>query len=111
MLGVSLMAESRDQCVLVRFKLSDDTLGTLDDLEEIHEFSDALTALIAERRAGEFDGHECGGGEGTLFMYGPDADWLFHVIEPALKTWEPLKGGHVIKRHGGPGSRVERIEF
>jgi hypothetical protein len=111
MSGAILAFQLKDQCVLVRFKLSDDTLGTLDDLDEIHEFSDTLAALIAERRAGEFDGHECGGGEGTLFMYGPDADWLFHIIEPVLKTWEPLKGGYVVKRHGGPGSRIERIEF
>jgi hypothetical protein len=102
---------SSDHCVLVHFRLSDDKFGTHDERDAVHQFSDTLAALIEQHSAGEFDGDEFGGGEGTLFMYGPDADRLFGAIEPALKTWEPLRGGHVIKRHGGPGSREERIEF
>ena len=99
-----------DECVAVCFRLSDDKYGTESERDAVHTFSHELAAIIEQHGVGEFDGDEFGNGEGMLFMYGPNADRLFDVVEPALRAWEPLKGGHVIKRYGQQGRR-ERIEF
>jgi hypothetical protein len=96
--------------VLVHFKLSDREFGTSDERDSVHEFTDRLDALILEHQAGEFDGDEFGNGEGTLFMYGPDADRLYEAVLPALKNWEKLRGGHVIKRYA-ESNRSVRIDF
>ena len=39
--------------------------------------SDKLEAVIEKQNVGMFDGNEIGGGEMTLFMYGPDAERLY----------------------------------
>jgi hypothetical protein len=99
-----------DDAVIVHFKLSDDKFGSSEERDRVHRFTDKLAALVQEHRAGEFDGDEFGNGEGTLFMYGPDADRLLECVLPALKTWEPLKGGYLIKRYG-KSDRSVRIDF
>jgi len=96
--------------VTVHFKLSDNKFGSREERDRVHQFSHELEALIQQCQVGEFDGDEFGGGEGTLFMYGPDADLLFEAVSSALKNWEPLRGGHVIKSYGKSGRSV-RIEF
>jgi hypothetical protein len=49
---------------------------------------------------GEFDGEESGEGRCVLFMYGPDADRLFAVVEPILKAAPLPREGFAIKRYG-----------
>ncbi|MCA9101835.1 MAG: hypothetical protein R3C10_01485 [Pirellulales bacterium] len=89
-----------EHAVLVYFKLSDDEFGTTLEREQIQELSDRLAEAIEGNVAGEFDGDEFGEGHCTLFMYGPDADVLFEVIEPILSD-SPLRcGGYAIKRYG-----------
>jgi hypothetical protein len=99
-----------DDSVTVHFTLSDKKFGSSEERDRVHRFSHELATLIQECQVGEFDGDEFGNGEGTLFMYGPDADRLFEAVLSALKTWEPLRGGHVIKRYGKLGRSV-RIDF
>jgi hypothetical protein len=94
----------------VCFKLSDSQFGTAEERDAAHRFSDQLAAAIEAHSVGKFDGDEFGNGEGVLFMCGPNADELFDAVYPTLKTWEPLKGGHVIKRYGQKANR-ERIDF
>ena len=96
--------------VLVYFRLSNSEFGSSDERDSVHRFTDTLDALIREHQAGEFDGDEFGNGGGTLFMYGPDADRLFETVHPALKSWEQLKGGYVIKRYA-VSDRSVRIDF
>src|SRR6516225_2769122 len=96
--------------VRVHFKLGDREFGTSDERDRVHQLTARLDALIREHRAGEFDGDEFGNGEGTLFMYGPDADRLFETVLPALKDWEALKGGYAIKRYA-ESNRSVRIDF
>jgi hypothetical protein len=96
--------------VTVHFKLSDSKFGSSEERDSVHRFSDELASLIKEHQVGEFDGDEFGNGEGTLFMYGPEVDRLFEAVHSALQTWEPLRGGHVIKRYGKSGRSV-RIDF
>lgn len=100
-----------EEWIAVYFKLSNDEYGTQEERDSIHQFTDKLAEVIRKSGMGVFDGDEFGNGECGLFMYGLDADQLFNVVEPLLRTWEPIKGGYAIKRYGAPAGQSERIEF
>ncbi len=91
-----------EHAVLVYLKLSNEHLGTSDEVDDVHELSDRLEEAIEAAEAGEFDGDEFGEGQCTLFMYGPDADALFAAIEPTLRGSPLSRGGYAIKRYGDP---------
>jgi len=60
------------------------------------------------------DGNEIGGGECTLFMYGPNADKLFRSIERTVRASKMAKGGWVLKRYGDvddPKAREVRVKL
>lgn len=88
--------------VIVRLELSDRNFGTEAEREAIFELSDRMEAAINAASAGEFDGNEFGGGECTLYMYGPDADRLYNSVVAILQGSRLSRGGHVIKRYGDP---------
>ncbi len=96
---------SPDQAVLVHIAgPMHDGIG-LDDLE------DALIEAIDRAGVGEFDGNELGPEDATLFMYGPDADQLFAVIEPVLWRAALPAGSHATVRYGEPGAEERRIDL
>ncbi|MEU5347112.1 hypothetical protein AB0H18_40910 [Streptomyces sp. NPDC020766] len=55
---------------------------------------------------GEVDGNEFGGGEAVVYAYGPDADALFEVLEPTLRSL-PFRPAHVLLRRGDNETRVD----
>lgn len=89
-----------EHAVIAYLELSNDGFGTREDVEAIHELSDQLETAIEENETGEFDGDCFGEGECILYMYGPDADALFAVIEPVLRASPLAEGARVIKRYG-----------
>jgi len=99
--------------VLVRIPPSDDEFGAENERKAIFELEGRLIAAIEAAEAAEFDGNEFGGGECTLYMYGPDADALFAAVEPVLREFVPARGGCAIRPHGSvfdenaPEERVE----
>lgn len=101
--------ESREW-IAVYLELSGGDYGSGKEQDEVRSFARELDVIIQKHGVGSFDGDEFGNGEAGLFMYGPDADRLFETIEPLLRSWSRLKGGHAIKRYGEP-SRSERIQF
>ena len=100
-----------DEWIAVYLKVSNDEYGTEEERDSIHQFTDKLAEVILKSGAGVFDGDEFGNGECGLFMYGPNADQLFNVMESLLRGWKPLAGGYAIKRYGAPAGLSERIEF
>ena len=105
------MSEHR---VIAYLNLSDDAFGTEEERESIHELSRRLEEQINAQEVGEFDGDEFGEGHCTLFMYGPDADALYSVIEPILRESALSMGGHITKRHGkatDPDAKEVRIDL
>lgn len=100
-----------DEWIAIYFKVSNDEYGTDEERDVIHHFTDILAEVILKSGAGVFDGDEFGNGECGLFMYGPNADRLFNVVEPLLRGWKPLRGGYAIKRYGAPVGQSERVEF
>ena len=97
-----------EHCVIVHLALSGDR-GSAEQVDAIHVLSDALEEAIEEHDAGEFDGDEFGGGECTLYMYGPDADKLFEAIRKPLVSSPLAKGGYVLKRYGPPVEGVKEV--
>jgi hypothetical protein len=79
--------------------------------EEFWQLNDRLYELLEQNGAGEFDGNEIGGGEATLFAYGPDARRLFSVMEPLLRSYPVCQNARVVIRKGGPGSPQTEVQL
>lgn len=95
-----------EHAVLVYFQYGSTDLSRLFALEE------RLEQAISEARAGEFDGNEIAtdGSDGTLFMYGPDADKLFDVVRAILTSTDFMQGARVVLRFGPPQDGVRERE-
>lgn len=91
-----------EQAVLVRFIYGQEGLDALFELEE------RLESAIGDADAGEYDGHEVAvdGSDGTLYMYGPDADQLLAAVLPVLTATEFMRNATVIRRYGPPEEGV-----
>jgi hypothetical protein len=71
-----------------------------------------LEAAITTAGVGELDGNEIAVdlSDGSLYMYGPDADALFAVVRPLLAGADCLRGTRVRLRYGPPEDGVrERV--
>ena len=71
-------------------------------LDPLYALEDELIAVLDGTSLGELDGHEIAmdGSDGTVFLYGPDADALFAAIEPVLKASPVTQGGNATLRYG-----------
>ena len=71
-------------------------------LDPLFDLEDALIERLNGNKAGELDGHEIAmdGSDGFLFLYGPDADALYQLIEPVLRASKVTQGGHATLRYG-----------
>jgi hypothetical protein len=96
---------SSDHAVIVAFQYGQGDLGPLYALE------DGLRDAIGSAGCGEYDGHEIAmdGKDGRLYMYGPDADRLFDVVEPILRAARFMGGASVTKRYGAPGEGTKEV--
>lgn len=85
-----------EQALIARFKYGQH------DLEPLFALEDRLSAAIELANVGEFDGNEIATdlSDGTLYMYGPDADALFTVVLPILKATAFLSGAEIVRRYG-----------
>src|SRR5688572_2657898 len=91
-------APVEEQDLLVVLKLSNRTMGTASEREQIETFAEALELAVVDARVGEYDGDEIGGGECTLFFCGPDAEQLLAVLLPLLKKSPLCRGGTVVRQ-------------
>lgn len=84
-----------------------------DGLDALHDLEQELKAAIIEAGVGEFDGNEIAVdlSDGSLYMYGPDAEALFAVVRPVLAGAECLRHTRVTLRFGPPEDGTpERVE-
>ncbi len=98
-----------EQAVLVHFQLSDSGFGAPSELEVLGGLAEDLREVVAEKAVGEYDGHDVGEGQYTLYLYGPDADALFDVIEPVLVQQKWPTNVVAVKRYGPPGATEVRV--
>jgi hypothetical protein len=95
-----------DHAVLVNF----DYIGST-DLTLLFDLETKLEAVIDAAKVGELDGNEVAtdGSDGTLFMYGPDADRLFETIRPVLEGCSFMRGARITLRYGSPGANQRQL--
>ncbi|HOD84128.1 MAG: hypothetical protein BWX88_02334 [Planctomycetes bacterium ADurb.Bin126] len=103
-----------EQAVIVHLPLDDSRFGTQERREALFQLEDELIEAIELAECGEFDGNEFGEGECVFYMYGPDADVIFMVVEVVLKEFPVAHGGFAIKRYGladDPNAREIRVTW
>lgn len=82
-------------------------------LKSLHELEAKLEGILTDRSVGEYDGHEIAidYSDGSLYMYGPDAEKLYIAVKPVLETTHFLKGAIATLRFGPPEDGVKEIEI
>ena len=104
------MEETDEQAVLVYLDgqtLPDEVYAEYD----VGGLEDQLRPLLEQTGVGIYDGDEFGPKEVTLFMYGPDAEALFRVIEPCLLAYPLCQNARVLIRPGEPGTLGREIRL
>ena len=89
-----------EQAVIAHIRMTKNQFGSQSEQAAIASLADTLARAIDESQVGEFDGEEFGDCRCVLYMYGPNADRLFEVVEPFLKAAPLARGGFAIKRYG-----------
>jgi hypothetical protein len=89
-----------EQAVVVHIPLSNDEFGTEQEQEAAFALEEELEEAVSASGVGEFDGNELGGGECVFFMYGPNADLLYSLVQPILRVRPIAARGYAIKRYG-----------
>jgi hypothetical protein len=97
-------APAPEQAVIVHFEYGHK------DWKPFFEFEELLEGAINRSGAGNYDGNELAvdGSDGSLFMYGPDADKLFAVAKPILQSTALLKNVTVTLRYGSFKDKLAR---
>lgn len=89
-----------EHAVITHLALIEDPFGSEHEREIIFSLASELQHAINDHNVGEFDGEEFGDGCCILYMYVPDADRLFEVVEEILRANPLARGGFIIKRYG-----------
>jgi hypothetical protein len=100
-------AVAEQHAVIVHFDYAANSLDAL------YEVEGKLERAVNAADVGEFDGNEIAVdlSDGSLYMYGPDAEALFAVVRPILTGATCLRNTRVTLRFGPPEDGVrERIE-
>jgi hypothetical protein len=97
-----------EHAVIVKF----DYIGST-DLTPLFGLENKLEAAINAAKVGEFDGNEVAtdGSDGMLYMYGPDADRLFEVVQPVLEACSFMRGALITLRYGPPAADVRERQL
>lgn len=85
----------------------------LEELDQLYSLEKKLRIIISKNNLGEYDGHEIAidNSDGSLYMYGANAETLFNAIKPTLESIEFMKGAEANLRFGPPATGVKEIEI
>ncbi len=104
------MGKGSEQAVFVH--LDGRTLPTeLYAQYDLTDLEDQLEEAIRQAGLGVYDGNELGPGEVTLFMYGPDAEALYRVIEPILIGNPLCQNARIVICSGDPSGTGREIRL
>ena len=99
----------REQAVIISMRLSNDHFGTEAEDDSLANLESELDRRLNETKAGEWDGHETGGGYHKIFLYGSCAERLSEAILPTVLEYAALPGSYMVKRFGELGSDEQYI--
>lgn len=111
--GKALPSTLGEHAVILHYALSDEDHGTVEEREAIFALEHRLSELIESQRLGEHDGNEFGGGEATIYCYGPDAQRLFEAIESDVRAF-PARPAFAMLRFGeasDPHAPTQRVDL
>jgi hypothetical protein len=97
-----------EQAVIVRLKFKNGDFGSSDEVAALQALEDEIASAVDDASVGEVDGNEIGAGEYVLYTYGPDADRLYQVMAPILKSAPSAQGGQATLRYGDAGDPSAR---
>ena len=82
------------------------------DLQPLFALEDQLEQAINNAGVGELDGNEVAadGSDGSLYMYGPDADRLFEAVRPILERSTAIRNAIATIRYGPPEESVRSVQ-
>jgi hypothetical protein len=82
------------------------------DLSRLFALEEQLEKAIEAAKVGELDGNEVAtdGSDGTLYLYGPDADALFSTVKPILEATDFMRGARATLRYGPAAEGVRARE-
>ncbi|MGK7390098.1 MAG: hypothetical protein ACNS60_07095 [Candidatus Cyclobacteriaceae bacterium M2_1C_046] len=83
-----------------------------DGLDALHELDLKLDNIISEKGVGTYDWHEIAmdDSDGSIYMYGPDAEQLFKAVKPTLDKVPWMKGAIAVLRFGGNDADALELE-
>jgi hypothetical protein len=99
----------REQAVILSMRLSNDNFGSDLEDQQLARLEARLERALADTSAGEWDGHETGGGYHKIFLYGPCAQKLSDAIMTTVLEFDALPGSYMVKRFGEIGSDEQYI--
>jgi hypothetical protein len=100
---------AKEQAVIVSIKLSNDGFGSEAEEHSLAELEAEIGDCLRGSEAGEWEGHETGGGYHKIFLFGPDADVLSETVLPTVMRFEARSGSYLVKRFGEVGSDEQYI--
>jgi hypothetical protein len=97
---------SKEHSVVIHF------MYLKEELDALHELDLKLDKLIREKGVGVYDWHEINLDmtDGTLYMYGPNAEALFNAVKPVLEETDFTKNAVAVLRFGGLRENASVIE-
>ncbi len=90
-------------------RLSNDNFGNEAEDLSLGQLEAQLESCLDDSGAGEWDGHETGGGYHKIFLYGPCAERLSEAVLPLVLQYPALPGSYMVKRFGEIGSDEQYI--
>jgi hypothetical protein len=98
-----------EQAVILSMRLSNDHLGNEAEDASMATLESQIEECLEGSGAGEWDGHETGGGYHKIFLSGPCAEKLTERILTTVLSFDALPGSYMVKRFGEVGSDEQYI--
>ncbi len=98
-----------EHAVLIFLQFSEGKLESERAVNAIFDLQELLSEEIEGNGVGLFDGNEFFEDTVTFFIYGPDANAIYEVIQPVISGLPVLPGSYIVKRYGDIGAPEEQI--
>jgi hypothetical protein len=78
--------------------------------QHLYALEDVVRTTIVDAAVGHYEGHDVAadGSDGHFYMYGPDAEALYRVIDPVLAASPLMRGATVTLWFGARGWRTPK---
>lgn len=107
--------KQREEALLVCLSVQPGKSDTDKGFDALMEIENIFRDILEVERIGYVDGHEFMTSPDeetiTFFLYGPNADMLYEVVEPIFHLLPKLPGSYVLKQYGSKNKKEQMIEL